>query len=105
EKQNGICGAVIKEAGQDFGKWKSHVCNQDQDGTFRWVDKTDIMFSNWKPNFPKNTANLWDCGDFSGKWETTNCFKNLGYICKMILIVMLDIFSMETSAITLRLKW
>uniref|UniRef100_A0AAY4ERX0 C-type lectin domain-containing protein n=1 Tax=Denticeps clupeoides TaxID=299321 RepID=A0AAY4ERX0_9TELE len=22
-------------------------------------------------------------GTYSGKWETTNCFKNLGYICKM----------------------
>ncbi|XP_024286595.1 macrophage mannose receptor 1 [Oncorhynchus tshawytscha] len=175
EKQNGICVAVIKEAGQDFGKWKSHICryerpymckralnticppgwisfsgncywvvsnkmfltswheaqqkcsseganlvtiktqeeqyfinthlpdlnqgevpdvwigvaDEDQDGTFRWVDKTDITFSNWKPSFPKNTVNLWDCGqiytgDFSGKWETTNCFKNLGYICKMV---------------------
>lgn len=22
-------------------------------------------------------------GNYAGKWETTNCFKNLGYICKM----------------------
>ncbi|XP_036384637.1 C-type mannose receptor 2 [Megalops cyprinoides] len=23
-------------------------------------------------------------GNYHGKWETTNCFKNLGYICKMV---------------------
>lgn len=22
-------------------------------------------------------------GNYAGKWESTNCFKNLGYICKM----------------------
>lgn len=92
--------------------------DKDQDGTFRWVDKTAIEFSNWSPDFPQNSANLWDCGqiytgkildwvtqcrerhsvslkrlssnffslitgNYAGKWETTNCFKNLGYICKM----------------------
>lgn len=96
--------------------------DKDQDGTFRWVDKTAVEFSNWSPNFPQNTANQWDCGqiytgknhgcqedtqchnvcfkrfswkselnqffflvigNYAGKWESTNCFKNLGYICKM----------------------
>lgn len=98
--------------------------DKDQDGTFRWVDKTALEFSNWSPNFPQNSENLWDCGqiytgeiidwvtqhiethndlkdfleknwaesvffffliigNYAGKWETTNCFKNLGYICKM----------------------
>lgn len=105
--------------------------DKEQDGTFRWVDKTAVEFSNWSPNFPQNSANQWDCGqiytgkidhwvterlrdwplnperhtttalkdflvkielnlffslvigNYAGKWETTNCFKNLGYICKM----------------------
>ncbi|KAL0965895.1 hypothetical protein UPYG_G00287370 [Umbra pygmaea] len=175
EKANGICTAVIKQAGQDYGKWTSHACrherpfmckrglnticppgwasfsgncywlvsnkilltswheaqtkcssfganlvtiksheeqffintylpelnegevpdvwigvsDKDKDGTFKWVDNTDIPISNWKSGYPMNTVNLWDCGqiytgDYSGKWETTNCFKSMGYICKMV---------------------
>ncbi|XP_072570731.1 uncharacterized protein [Paramormyrops kingsleyae] len=174
DKQNGVCTAVIKEEGQEFGKWRAHVCraerpymckrglnticpvgwlsfsgncywvvsnyglltswheaqtkcssyganlvtiqseseqyfinaqlpdihltdvpdiwigvsDMDHDGSFTWVDKTPVTFSNWKPEYPKDTKGLWDCGqiftgNYNGKWETTNCFKNLGYICKM----------------------
>lgn len=44
--------------------------DMDQDGTFRWVDKTNIEFSNWNPNFPKNTDKLWDCGQiYTGERE------------------------------------
>ncbi|XP_030005898.1 macrophage mannose receptor 1 [Sphaeramia orbicularis] len=58
------------------------------DGHFKWVDKSDIEFSNYGPGWPRDTANLWDCGqiftgNYAGKWETTNCFKSLGYICEM----------------------
>ncbi|KAF4077177.1 hypothetical protein AMELA_G00205040 [Ameiurus melas] len=65
------------------------VSDMDQDGTFRWVDKTNIEFSNWNPNFPKNTDKLWDCGqiytgNYAGKWETANCFKVQAYICKLL---------------------
>ncbi|KAJ8338950.1 hypothetical protein SKAU_G00357360 [Synaphobranchus kaupii] len=75
DKANGVCSAVIKEADQDYGKWRSHVCrherpymckrgldNKDQDGTFQWVDKTAISYSNWNANFPRNTQTIWDCG-------------------------------------------
>lgn len=42
--------------------------DKDQDGTFRWVDKTAVEFSNWSPNFPQNTADQWDCGQiYTGK--------------------------------------
>lgn len=52
--------------------------DKDQDGAFRWVDKTAIEFSNWSPNFPQNTANQWDCGQiYTGKihgcQEETQC--------------------------------
>ncbi|XP_062868150.1 macrophage mannose receptor 1 [Trichomycterus rosablanca] len=65
------------------------VSDMDQDGTFRWVDKTEIQFSNWSPNFPKNTDKYWDCGqiytgNYAGKWETGNCFKVRPYICKIL---------------------
>ncbi|MEQ2275125.1 hypothetical protein XENORESO_021066 [Xenotaenia resolanae] len=59
-----------------------------QDGDFKWEDKSKIQFSNYGAGWPRNTANLWDCGqiftgNYEGKWETTNCFKSLGYICEM----------------------
>ncbi|XP_061589669.1 macrophage mannose receptor 1 [Cololabis saira] len=64
------------------------LSDKDQDGVFQWVDKTAIAYSNYGSGWPVNTANLWDCGqiftgNYEGKWETTNCFKRLGYICEM----------------------
>ncbi|XP_036973174.1 macrophage mannose receptor 1 [Acanthopagrus latus] len=64
------------------------LSDKDQDGSFNWVDKSKIEFSNYGPGWPKNTANLWDCGqiftgNYDGRWETTNCFKSHGYICEM----------------------
>nr|XP_040053507.1 macrophage mannose receptor 1 [Gasterosteus aculeatus aculeatus] len=64
------------------------LSDKDQDGEFKWVDKSPITFSNYGPGWPKNTAATWDCGqiytgNYDGKWETTNCFKSLGYICEM----------------------
>lgn len=88
--------------------------DKDQDGDFKWVDKSLITFSNYGAGWPRNTAGLWDCGqiftgktgstqpwtdsdswcqhplsssslpgNYDGKWETTSCFKSLGYICEM----------------------
>ncbi|XP_023194031.1 macrophage mannose receptor 1-like [Xiphophorus maculatus] len=59
-----------------------------QDGDFKWTDKSKITFSNYGTGWPRNTENTWDCGqiytgNYEGKWETTNCFKSLGYICEM----------------------
>ncbi|XP_074546917.1 uncharacterized protein LOC141805663 [Halichoeres trimaculatus] len=64
------------------------LSDKDQDGHFRWVDKTDITFSNYGSGWPQNTVGVWDCGqiftgNYEGKWETTSCFKTLGYICEM----------------------
>ncbi|XP_072304766.1 macrophage mannose receptor 1-like [Eucyclogobius newberryi] len=56
-----------------------------QDGEFKWVDTSPIDFSNFAPGFPKNTEDIRDCGQIytvNGNWETTNCFKRLGYICE-----------------------
>lgn len=47
--------------------------DKDQDGSFNWVDKSKIEFSNYGPGWPKNTANLWDCGQiFTGRIRTLN---------------------------------
>ncbi|KAK5879066.1 hypothetical protein CesoFtcFv8_024411 [Champsocephalus esox] len=64
------------------------LSDKDQDGAFKWVDKSLVTFSNYLPGWPKNTVATWDCGqiftgNYEGKWETTNCFKSLGYICEM----------------------
>uniref|UniRef100_A0A3Q3IFE0 C-type lectin domain-containing protein n=1 Tax=Monopterus albus TaxID=43700 RepID=A0A3Q3IFE0_MONAL len=62
------------------------LSDKDQDGVFKWVDKTAITFSNYAPGWPKNTYLVNLCflpGNYEGKWETTNCFKLLGYICEM----------------------
>ncbi|XP_062291189.1 macrophage mannose receptor 1 [Scomber scombrus] len=64
------------------------LSDKDQDGQFKWVDKTDINYSNYGSGWPQNTAGVWDCGqiftgNYDGKWETANCFKTLGYICEM----------------------
>lgn len=48
----------------------SHWCppDKDQDGHFRWVDKNEVTFSNYGPGWPKNMANIWDCGQiFTGE--------------------------------------
>ncbi|XP_061732556.1 macrophage mannose receptor 1 isoform X2 [Nerophis ophidion] len=64
------------------------LSDKDQDGTFRWVDKTELNFTNYGPGWPRNTASIWDCGQIftgnnEGKWETSTCFKKSGYICEM----------------------
>ncbi|XP_049459415.1 macrophage mannose receptor 1 [Epinephelus fuscoguttatus] len=64
------------------------LSDKDQDGHFKWVDKTEVTFSNYGPGWPRNTEHFWDCGqiftgNYEGKWETTTCFKSLGYICEM----------------------
>ncbi|XP_076014518.1 uncharacterized protein LOC143007034 [Genypterus blacodes] len=65
------------------------LSDKDMDGEFRWVDKSSTAaFSNYGPGWPKNTPGIWDCGqifsgNYAGKWETTNCYKSLGYICEM----------------------
>ncbi|KAK5617685.1 hypothetical protein CRENBAI_001663 [Crenichthys baileyi] len=68
----------------DYTNWDDMY----QDGDFKWEDKSKIQFSNYGAGWPRNTANMWDCGqiftgNYEGKWETTNCFKSLGYICEM----------------------
>ncbi|XP_026210251.1 C-type mannose receptor 2, partial [Anabas testudineus] len=60
------------------------LSDKDKDGVFKWVDKTPVTFSNYGSGWPKNTIDVWDCGqiftgNYEGKWETTNCFKSLGF--------------------------
>uniref|UniRef100_A0AAY5ECJ7 C-type lectin domain-containing protein n=1 Tax=Electrophorus electricus TaxID=8005 RepID=A0AAY5ECJ7_ELEEL len=58
-----------------------HFCvmtstDKGQDGVFKWVDNTDIQFSNWSPNFPRNTEKFWDCGQiYTGKGVSSEVVK------------------------------
>lgn len=48
--------------------------DKDKDGSFRWVDKTEVQYSNYGPGWPRNTANLWDCGQiFTGRNKLDAC--------------------------------
>uniref|UniRef100_A0A8B9LUX4 C-type lectin domain-containing protein n=1 Tax=Astyanax mexicanus TaxID=7994 RepID=A0A8B9LUX4_ASTMX len=40
-----------------------------QDGAFKWVDNTDIQFSNWNSGFPKNT----ECSLSLSLWSDFHC--------------------------------
>ncbi|KAM7392700.1 hypothetical protein PAMA_007697 [Pampus argenteus] len=75
DTQAGSCSAIIKDSTDEFGKWRSHACryerpymckrplnNKDQDGEFRWADKTGVTFSNYGSGWPRNTEDTWDCG-------------------------------------------
>lgn len=58
---------VVKEPEFDLFFLLISSLDKDKDGSFRWVDKTEIQFSNYGPNWPQNTPNLWDCGQiFTG---------------------------------------
>ncbi|XP_057709681.1 C-type mannose receptor 2-like [Corythoichthys intestinalis] len=64
------------------------LSDKDQDGTFRWVDKTISWYKNYGLGWPKNTPDLWDCGQIytgnsKAKWQTSNCFKKLAYVCEI----------------------
>lgn len=47
-----------------------------------WDDLVDAE-RQFVPNFLTDKLSFLITGNYAGKWETTNCFKNLGYICKM----------------------
>lgn len=54
-----------------FSIYDITVPDKDEDGEFKWVDKTAITFSNYGPGWPTNTENLWDCGQiFTGETST-----------------------------------
>jgi len=30
DKANGVCTAMIKESGEDYGKWRTHACRYER---------------------------------------------------------------------------
>lgn len=72
---------------------ESIVCvvssDKDQDGNFQWVDKTHLEFSNWRANFPQNTANMWDCGQIYTGEEENNLIYSYEHL--HVFLTFLDI--------------
>ncbi|KAJ3605426.1 hypothetical protein NHX12_027473 [Muraenolepis orangiensis] len=63
------------------------LSDQMKDGTWGWVDRSPLAFTNWGPLWPQNTAGQGDCGqiftgNYAGRWETTTCFKSRAYMCE-----------------------
>ncbi|XP_073506999.1 uncharacterized protein [Phyllobates terribilis] len=52
---------------------------------WKWLDGTQVTFTNWDKNEPNNYGSREHCGETkSGPWNDRNCIDNLFYICKRI---------------------
>ncbi|KAK0140767.1 C-type mannose receptor 2 [Merluccius polli] len=66
------------------------LSDKDVDGTWAWVDRSSLTFTNWGSGWPRNTATIWDCGqiftgNYAGTWENRHLLQEpLGYMCEMI---------------------
>ncbi|XP_077118750.1 uncharacterized protein LOC143774865 [Ranitomeya variabilis] len=52
---------------------------------WKWLDGTQVTFTNWDVNEPNYYSSREHCGETkSGPWNDRNCIDNLFYICKKI---------------------
>ncbi|XP_073445050.1 C-type lectin domain family 4 member G-like [Dendrobates tinctorius] len=52
---------------------------------WKWLDGTQVTFTNWDVNEPNYHSSREHCGETkSGPWNDRNCIDNLFYICKKI---------------------
>ncbi|KAG8574388.1 hypothetical protein GDO81_009160 [Engystomops pustulosus] len=52
---------------------------------WKWLDGTQMTFSNWAVNEPNNDSGREHCGEtISGPWNDRNCGDKLFYICRKI---------------------
>ncbi|XP_056426769.1 C-type lectin lectoxin-Phi2-like isoform X3 [Hyla sarda] len=52
---------------------------------WKWLDGTQVPFTNWIKNEPNNHGKNEHCGEtMSGPWNDRNCNDKLSYICKRI---------------------
>lgn len=52
--------------------------------TFRWLDGTQVTYTNWEENEPNNPQRE-QCGEtMSGPWNDRQCSDELFYICKRV---------------------
>ncbi|XP_069823324.1 CD209 antigen-like protein E [Dendropsophus ebraccatus] len=51
--------------------------------TWKWLDGTQVNFTNWDKKEPNNVGNLEFCGETrSGPWNDLRCNEQLLFICK-----------------------
>lgn len=50
DKANGVCTAMIKESGEDYGKWRTHVCRYERPYMCKKALNSKIQTSNHCPN-------------------------------------------------------
>ncbi|XP_069815746.1 C-type lectin domain family 17, member A-like [Dendropsophus ebraccatus] len=52
---------------------------------WKWLDGTQVTFTNWGVNEPNYHSNIEHCGEtMSGPWNDLNCVNKLYYICKRL---------------------
>ncbi|XP_053119455.1 macrophage mannose receptor 1-like [Hemicordylus capensis] len=54
----------------------------DLDSGWQWLGNHPFRYLNWAPGNPETTKICGSMEGGSGKWESTECDKKLGYICK-----------------------
>lgn len=50
DKANGVCTAMIKESGDDYGKWRTHVCRYERPYMCKKALNSKIQTSKHCPN-------------------------------------------------------
>ncbi|KAE8619575.1 hypothetical protein XENTR_v10009864, partial [Xenopus tropicalis] len=66
--------------------WIGLKRDPESSNKWRWLDGTQMTFSNWFTNEPNNSGNQENCVEnMSGRWNDLYCEESLRYICKMSL--------------------
>ena len=60
------------------------------ENTFKWLDETDVKYTNWAKDRPINNSNDYNCVEISldptlfGKWMDSKCSKKNAVLCQKI---------------------
>lgn len=58
-----------------------------KEGTFRWADESDLIYTKWASNQPDNRYGYENCVEMAvdgGNWEDTSCGKQLPFVCEIV---------------------
>eukprot|EP01083_Nonionella_stella_P009367 27006_1 len=55
----------------------------ETEGTFLWIDGSEVVYLNWDSDQPDNAGGVEDCGEnANGKWNDVVCSQNYAsYLC------------------------
>ncbi|XP_041443082.1 C-type lectin domain family 4 member G isoform X4 [Xenopus laevis] len=75
---------VNRLAGRNSRHWIG--LKRESSNTWRWLDGTQMTFSNWSSGEPNNDSGKENCVEtMDGPWNDNNCDIKLHYICKRTL--------------------